>query len=56
MQSGFKRAAHRHGPRLSLGERSGVRSLRQLSADMAELVRAGIRGKRLADTPWSAPA
>jgi murein DD-endopeptidase MepM/ murein hydrolase activator NlpD len=46
MQRAFKRAAHRPDPPLSLGERFGLRSLRQLSADVAELVRDGVRGKR----------
>lgn len=43
---GFRRLAHSPQPPLSLGERFGVRSLGQLSADFHELGRDGVRGVR----------
>lgn len=42
----FKRSQMRPRPRLSIGERFGLRSFRQVSTDLGELLRDGIRGKR----------
>jgi murein DD-endopeptidase MepM/ murein hydrolase activator NlpD len=42
----LERSRSRPDPPLSLGERFGLRSLGQVSSDLAELVRDGVRGKR----------